>query len=350
MKRTEVADYCQIRKSSVTSLVEELMEKKWIRLEDIERPRSPLHMNENYWQIVSLQLHPNKIIAAHIDLQGTPNNVQTITDLDLSTRENYIESILKVTKKFVKSSKNLFGIAVSTPGMVDPETGNCISALNLPDFENIPIKDILSREYSCPIVIENDVRASLYSNILLKNRSNKIDSALFVEITSGVGSTLMVNGAPYPGAHGTAGEIGHLVVGTEGRLCRCGQKDCLETYTSIPAICREIKKQLNIDLKSGYEIAQEAKNNADIVKVLDEACSHLAAPLASMIFLTDPEVMILGNQSEDFYKLMTPGLLNSIAKYQNGPAVRKLEVEISSEYSSLRGVAALLMDKIFITP
>ena len=326
------------------------MEKKWIRLEDEERPRSPLHMNEKYWQIVSLQLHPHKIIAAHIDLQGTSNNVQTITDLDLSTRESYIASILKVTKSFAKSAKNLFGIAVSTPGMVDPETGNCIAALNLPDFENTPIKEILSKEFSCPIVIENDVRASLYSNILLKSRISKIDSALFVEITSGVGSTLMVNGAPYPGAHGTAGEIGHLVVGDEGRLCRCGQKDCLETYVSIPAICREIKKQLDIEVNSGYEIAQEAKNNADVVKVLDEACSHLAAPLASMIFLTDPEVIILGNQSEDFYKLIAPGLLSSISKFQNGPAVRKLEVEISSEYSSLRGVAALLMDKTFKQP
>jgi predicted NBD/HSP70 family sugar kinase len=350
MKRTEVADYCNIRKSSVTSLVEELIEKRWIRLEDETRPRSPLVINEKFWRIISLQLEPKKITSAEIDLQGNLKTTNTFTEDKLSTRKGYIDAIIQSADQLIKNKKNILGLSVSIPGMVDPSTGTCINSLNLPDFKDVPILEILQKKFSCPIVIENDVRSSLYSSLFLENRTNALDSAIYIDITSGVGSTFMVNGAPYPGAHGTAGEIGHLVAGNDGRPCCCGQLDCLETYSSVPAICSDINKKLNLDLKTSSDIVTASKKHPIIKDVLNEACQHLAIPLSTMISFTDPDVIILGNQSRDFYELLVPGLKAAIEKRQNGPAVGELKIEIAKEHSSLRGVAALFMDQLFQRP
>lgn len=350
MKRTELADYCGIRKSSVTSLVEELMEKRWIRLEDDSRPRSPLVINENFWRIVSIQLDPGKITTSLIDLQGKIQSTNILKDDSLSTRDGYLKAVIKCASEETKNKKNIFGLALSIPGMIDPETGTCINSINLPGFKDIPLLEILKEKFDCPIVVENDVRASLYSNLFLETRHTAIDSAIYIDVTSGVGSTLMVNGKPFPGSNGTAGEIGHLVAGDSGRICRCGQKDCLETYSSIPAICRDIKDKLGLDLSCSQDIVENIEKNPQIQDILDEASEHLAIPLSTMISFTDPEVIILGNQSRAFYKLLIPSLKKAIAKRQNGPATGELNIEIGTEHSSIRGAAALLMDNVFRQP
>ncbi|MCH2207496.1 MAG: ROK family transcriptional regulator [Lentisphaerales bacterium] len=350
MKRTEVADYCGIRKSSVTSLVEELMEKRWIRLEDESRPRSPLVINENFWRIVSIQLDPGKITTSLINLQGKIQSTNILKDKSLSTKDGYLKAIIKCASKEIKNKKNIFGLALSIPGMIEPETGICINSINLPEFENIPLLELLQEKFNCPIVVENDVRASLYSSLFLEARNTAIESAIYIDVTSGVGSTLMVNGKPFSGAHGTAGEIGHLVAGNSGRICRCGQRDCLETYSSIPAICNDINEKLGLDLNSSLDIIDNIEKHPQIQEILDEACEHLAIPLSSMISFTDPEVIILGNQSRAFYKLLIPALKKAISKRQNGPSTRELSIEIGPEHSSIRGAAALLMDNVFKQP
>ena len=347
MKRTEVADYCGIRKSSVTSLVEELMEKRWIRLEDESRPRSPLVINENFWKIISIQLDPRKITTAVIDLQGKILSSSIYKDESLSSKDGYLKAIIKCASKEIKNKKSIFGLALSIPGMIDPATGTCINSINLPDFENVPLKSLLKEKFDCPIIVENDVRASLYSSLFLEKRNTAIQSAIYIDITSGVGSTLLVNSKPFPGAHGTAGEIGHLVAGDSGRVCRCGQLDCLETYSSIPAICGDIQKKLDLKLSTSQEIISHIEEYPEIQNILDEASEHLAIPLSAMISFTDPEVIILGNQSRAFYQLLIPALERAISKRQNGPAAGELKIEIGPEHSSLRGAAALLMDTIF---
>lgn len=350
MKRTEVADYCGIRKSSVTSLVEELMEKRWIRLEDESRPRSPLMINEEYWRIISIQLEPDKIITALIDLSGKVQERKKLTDEKLKTKDGYLKALLKCVAEEVNANKNIFGVSVSIPGMVNPETGTCISSINLPEFTDVPILEILKNKFNLPIIVENDVRASLYTSLYLDKRNTAIESAIYIDITSGVGSTLMVDSKPFPGAHGTAGEIGHLVTGNSGRICRCGQKDCLETYASIPAICSDIKEKLGLELNNTSEIVEAAKSHPEIQNILNEVCKHLAVPLSTMISFTDPEVIILGNQPKQFYKLLIPALKKEITKRQNGPATSEPIIEVGTEDSSLRGAAALLMNSVFKQP
>lgn len=347
MKRTELADHCGIRKSSVTSLVDELLEKKWVRLENPDRPRSPLQMNENTWRVITAELDTGRVMIGEVDLVGNLIEVDEYKSAAMNTKKGMIDGLIKHLKDKVSKTKYVLGIALSVPGVIDPNSEKCISAINLPNFNDVPLKKYLTDNFDCPVVIENDVRSSLYSSLYLDKRPQALDTAIYMDMTSGVGSAILVHGSPIPGSNGAAGEIGHLKAGEEGRLCRCGQKDCLETYSSIPVICEKINKKLNLKLESSEDITEAAKKHPEIIEILNEATSHIARPLSAMMAALDPEVVILGNQPRSFYELVTPGLKSELESRLNGPATRSLKIEIAKEHSSMRGVAALMMNQIF---
>jgi len=347
MKRTELADHCGIRKSSVTSLVDELLEKKWIRLENPDRPRSPLQMNEKAWSIITAELDTGRITIGEVDLEGDLKGIEEFRSKAMSTKKGMLDALIKHLKDKLSKTKQVMGIALSIPGVIDPASEKCVSAINLPDFNDVPIKKLLQDNFKIPVVIENDVRSSLYCSLYLDKRTKALDTAIYLDITSGVGSAILVHGSPVPGSNGAAGEIGHLKAGEEGRICRCGQKDCLETYSSIPVICDKINSKLGLNVQTTEEVIAALDKNPQIKEILDEAASHIARPLSAMMAALDPEVVILGNQPRSFYELITPALKNSLESRLNGPATRSLKIEIAKEHSSMRGTAALLMDQIF---
>lgn len=347
MKRTELADHCGIRKSSVTSLVDELLEKKWIRLENPDRPRSPLQMNENVWRIITAELDTGRIIIGEVDLEGDLKGLTEYKSTAMKTRDGMLNELIKYLKEKVKSSKNVLGISLSVPGVIDPDSEKCISAINLPDFNDVPLKKLLQDNFDLPVVIENDVRSSLYCSLYLDKRPEPLQTAIYLDITSGVGSAILVHGSPCPGSNGAAGEIGHLLAGEESRLCRCGQRDCLETYSSIPVICEKINEKTGLKLESSEDIINSIKDHPEIREIIDSSASHIARPLSAMMAALDPEVVILGNQPRTFYEIIIPGLKAELERRLNGPATRSLKIEIAKEHSSMRGAAALLMNQIF---
>lgn len=347
MKRTELADHCSIRKSSVTSLVDELLEKKWVRLENPDRPRSPLQMNENACRIITAELDTGRIMIGEVDLEGNLTDLKEFKSPSFNSKKGMLDGLVQHLKDKVSKTRNVLGIALSVPGVIDPDSEKCISAINLPDFNDVPLKKLLQDNFDCPVVIENDVRSSLYCSLYLDKRPQPLDTAIYLDITSGVGSAILVHGSPIPGSNGAAGEIGHLRAGNEGRICRCGQKDCLETYSSIPIICEKINQKLNLKLESTEDIIKAYKDHPEIHEILNETTSYIARPLSAMMAALDPEVVILGNQPRTFYEFIIPGLKKSLESRLNGPATRSLKIEIAKEHSSMRGAAALMMDQIF---
>ncbi|NQZ58227.1 MAG: ROK family transcriptional regulator [Lentisphaeraceae bacterium] len=347
MKRSEVAEYCGIRKSSVTSLVEELLEQQWIRLEDDKRPRSPLMINDQHHRVLTVELDVNCIHISKINLLGQIVELHSFDVNEDLSREQLLEALVTNIQTEIAGIDALLGIAVSAPGLVDSEKGICINAINLNDFTNVPLFDILTEHFDCPVIIENDVRASLYSSVFLERRQKPLDNALYLDITSGVGSALLVHGTPLVGSNGASGEIGHLIAGRQNRLCRCGQYDCLETYASIPAICHDINKAFGLELQTSEDIVIAQKKEAGISEILKAACEHIAIPLSVMMAALDPEVVILGNQPRSFYELLLPYLKDSLSSRLNGPAARSLDIELACDQSSMRGVAMLLVDKLF---
>jgi len=162
----------------------------------------------------------------------TPLQVKVET---LHAVPDFISLLSNTIKELLRSnSVGLLGVGVGIPGQcVD---GVLTSAANiLPGHKNIPIASLLSTALLTPVVLINDADAYLAAEVLsaqFGDKHGRIKSAAMITLGTGVGFSLYLNGRLYEGSHGML-EGGHMIVcNDDGKLCGCGQKGCVEMYSS----------------------------------------------------------------------------------------------------------------------
>ena len=125
-------------------------------------------------------------------------------------------------------------IGVGIPGTVNSEEGVVTFSSNL-FVEDFRIKELLQKVIDKPIAIENDADAAAYGEFVqgaLQNSKN----GLMLTLGTGIGCGMIVDGKLYRGAVGAAGEVGHMVIDMDGRLCNCGRHGCWERYASATGL------------------------------------------------------------------------------------------------------------------
>ncbi|KIF75898.1 ROK family transcriptional regulator, partial [Streptomyces sp. 150FB] len=124
---------------------------------------------------------------------------------------------------------------VAIPGIVDAENGIAVYAANL-GWDNVPMRDLLAERLGgVPVALGHDVRTGGLAEGRL-GAGKGADRFLFIPLGTGIAGAIGINGAIEAGAHGYAGEIGHVVVRPDGPECGCGQRGCMETIASAAAV------------------------------------------------------------------------------------------------------------------
>ncbi|TQS45859.1 ROK family protein [Cryptosporangium phraense] len=122
-------------------------------------------------------------------------------------------------------------VGVAVPGLVDEEAGIARHSVNL-GWRDLPLRDRIEERLGLPVALANDVRAGGLAEAELAG----LDDVLFVPVGTGIAAAQVRNGRVEAGAHGAAGELGHVLVRSGGRLCACGRRGCLEAEAAAAAI------------------------------------------------------------------------------------------------------------------
>ncbi|MBU1862996.1 MAG: ROK family protein [Candidatus Omnitrophica bacterium] len=137
-------------------------------------------------------------------------------------------------KRSVKKS-DLLGIGVNIPGPFGEEEGVILNAPNLKGWQGINIKKILTRHFRCRVICNNDANTAALAEKMF-GCGKKVRSLVYVTISTGIGSGIIIDNKLLMGANNNAGELGHTVVDLNGPRCNCGKKGCLEAIASGTAI------------------------------------------------------------------------------------------------------------------
>jgi predicted NBD/HSP70 family sugar kinase len=150
--------------------------------------------------------------------------------------EAVLGAVLQVVREFDLS--HVTGVGVGIPGQVDSTSGTVRLAVNLGIDQNpFPLGDRISHMIGRPVLVENDVRAAavgVYETV--RAAGEAVTDMALISLGTGISAGVVIEGSLRRGSTGMAGEIGHVVVEPDGRLCRCGQRGCLETVAAGPAI------------------------------------------------------------------------------------------------------------------
>ncbi|GHB05012.1 MULTISPECIES: ROK family protein [Streptomyces] len=182
---------------------------------------------------------------------------------------------------------------VAVPGVVDEARGVAVYSANL-GWRDQPLREQLTERLGMPVALGHDVR----TGGLAEGRIGAGRGAarfLFVPLGTGIAGAIGIDGRVEAGAHGVAGEIGHIVVRPGGHACPCGQRGCLERYASAAAVGRAWAAACGDAEADAADCAKAvASGDPRARTVWQEAVDALADGLVTALTLLDPDTLIVG--------------------------------------------------------
>ncbi|MFC8092019.1 MULTISPECIES: ROK family protein [unclassified Streptomyces] len=184
------------------------------------------------------------------------------------------------------------GIAV--PGIVDEEQGVAAYSANL-GWRDVPLRRLLAERLGgVPVALGHDVRTGGLAEGRI-GAGKGADRFLFVPLGTGIAGAIGIDGRVEAGAHGFAGEIGHIVVRPGGAPCPCGQRGCLERFASAAAVSEAWAAACGDPEADAADCAKAvASGDPNAVRVWHEAVDALADGLVTALTLLDPRTLIIG--------------------------------------------------------
>ncbi|MER5851419.1 ROK family protein [Streptomyces sp. NPDC002012] len=183
---------------------------------------------------------------------------------------------------------------VAVPGIVDAENGIAVYASNL-GWRDVPMRELLGERLGgVPVALGHDVRTGGLAEGRI-GAGKGADRFLFVPLGTGIAGAIGITGTIESGAHGYAGEIGHIVVRPDGPDCGCGQRGCLETLASASAVTRAWAAASGDPTADAADCAKAVESgDPAAVEVWRNAVDALAAGLVTALTLLDPSTLIIG--------------------------------------------------------
>ncbi|MFF9591891.1 ROK family protein [Streptomyces sp. NPDC014646] len=183
---------------------------------------------------------------------------------------------------------------VAVPGIIDAENGIAVYASNL-GWRDVPMRRLLGERLGgVPVALGHDVRTGGLAEGRI-GAGKGTDRFLFLPLGTGIAGAIGIAGTIEAGAHGYAGEIGHIVVRPDGPECGCGQRGCLETLASASAVTRAWAAASGDPTADAADCAKAVESgHPAAVEVWRDAVDALAAGLVTAVTLLDPRMLIIG--------------------------------------------------------
>ncbi len=197
---------------------------------------------------------------------------------------------------------------MGTPGLIIEDTGTVVYAPNVPEWENLPLRSLLQERMGLSVTIENDANAAAIGEHWVGAAAG-YSNIVCITLGTGVGGAIIMNNEVWRGSNGAGGEIGHMTVVENGRMCGCGAPGCLEAYASATAIAGQAREQLRSGRESALSelcggdmdridaamIAEAAGRGDDMAReVMHRAATLLGTAVSSLTNLLNPELFVIG--------------------------------------------------------
>jgi glucokinase len=280
--------------------------------------------------ILALDFGGTKLAAALVNIGSrkwlryerrlSPVGANASTDLEIM--RSLIYSLLEEAKPAA--------IGVSFGGPVDASTGTVRLSHHVAGWENIPLKGLLEDEFGVSVGVDNDANVAALGEHRF-GAGQGYDSLFYITVSTGVGGGWILNGQPWRGAGGMAGEIGHIVVDPAGPVCLCGKRGCVERLASGPYMAQNVREILenepqrrgglrdgeilrglvgdDLSLLTGQLVSEAAAAGDDLAKeVLHKAAWALGVGIGNVANLMNPQRFVLGGgvtkAGEDFWRVV----------------------------------------------
>ena len=243
------------------------------------------------------------------------------------------------------------GICIGVPGPVEFAEGRVVRPPIMTGWDGYRVPDFFAADYTCPIVVDKD--ANLMALGEHRGAWPDVTHMLFIKISTGIGTGLIMDGALQRGAQGAAGDLGHLFVGNiepeHSENCRCGNTGCLEAYASGWAICRDLTARGH-KAENVRDIAALAQQGVrDAIELLQTSGRLIGESVAVAVSLLNPSLVVLGGELALCQGYVLAAVRETVYRRSLPLATRNLQIATSKlgHDAGLMGAAQLVSDAVF---
>ena len=351
LSRADIAKKFNLNKATISDIIDKLIKDNLIKEIGLgySKPtggRKPilLQINKQAGIIFSFEFQYNKyrFMATYLDGELI---TKTTTNTEIN-RNNVIKIVQNTVQDFLANPKydgyRVFGIGIAVHGIVE---SNKVVFAPYYDIYETDIADEVEKLLEIPVIIENEANLcaifestvnSLYRNLIAIN------------ISSGIGSGIVLDYHLYKGILGDAGEAGHTTLYPNGRKCRCGKSGCFEQYCSKQALLKEYSSLKGISSPSLQDLKQDyIDKDAEVLSLIEAYKNNLIVGLGNIVTLFSPEILILKSDIFIEFPDIFTDVKNSLKQYN-----KNLQVSLTNwkEYSTLFGAIILVLQNYFDIP
>lgn len=283
---------------------------------------------------------------------------------DKSSGDTVLGSIVGCINNSLKEAglkpEDLIGIGIGVPGPIDRKKGVVKNTPNL-GFTEYPLRDRLEKAIGVPVLLENDVNVGTFGEFV-QGAAKGYRHVLGIFPGTGIGGGLIIDGKLFLGATGNAGEIGHMIIQVDGRLCGCGQYGCVEALASRTALAKDaaalaasgdaptVLERAGTDLmKIRSSVLGKAVDAGEkpIKRLVDRSAYFLGVAMANAVNLLSPEVIVLGGGLVDrFGKAYVEAAERSMREHAMPSVVEGVKVIEAAlgDDAAVIGAAALVLE------
>lgn len=352
--RSQIADMTGLDRKSLTNFISEFLQEGIVneagkQEQSMGRPFTMLRFAEGL-AVGGIYIAPDMTAGVLLGLDG--KKIASIRrDFPLySSKEQIVSCVKDVYMELKATGMNIQGVGLCVPGVIEYGSGLIRASVNLPALIGRELEKDFAPLVEEKLYIEDASRSKALAEKWF-GAGQKADDFVCIDLDVGVGMGIINGRTLYKGAADYAGEIGHIVIEPKGRLCRCGNRGCLEAYLARNVVLDEMNRAAGTNFSrlddfgsSGLKPEQE--------KLIEDYASKLAMAMGSVVNLLSPKIIILnGGLVESFGEKMLPAISKEIGSFCLGETLAGTKIIASKlEYSAAMGAASLVLSDIFEVP
>lgn len=260
----------------------------------------------------------------------------------LATAELLIDSVM-AEAGVDRGEVDAVGVGIPGPVTAAGELG---SSTILPGWSGVRAEERVSERFGLPVLVDNDANLGALGE-WTAGAGRGCANVTYIKAAAGIGCGLVLGGAPFRGAGGTAGELGHTLVEPGGRRCRCGNRGCLETVAGVGALL-ELAAQLSETVTLDDVLRRAADGDHICRSVIADAGSAIGAAAANLCNLINPELIVVGGDLAPAGELLLGPLRAALRGAAIASAADDVRVVASAlgERAELLGALALALHAV----
>ena len=238
----------------------------------------------------------------------------------------------------------VIGVGMGIPGPIDQSTGQLGDSTILPGWVGVEPAPAMAEALGLPVEVDNDANLGALSEWMW-GAARGYSDVVYLKVATGIGGGLIINGRPYAGSGGTAGEIGHTVIDPAGPICRCGNRGCLEMLAGADAVLEALRPTHGDDIGVADVIVMAREGDVGCRRAIADVGRAIGSALATVCNLVNPECIVVGGDLGAAGDLLLDPLRESLRQGAIRSAARNVEVVVGGlgDRAEVLGAVALAL-------